>query len=69
MDFRDVPRVSSAPPICEGSPRILLVSPRAERHRQLTEILDGLKAGDRYVTRNSFILKADLGKGTAEHED
>ncbi len=36
---------------------------------ELTEILDGLKAGDRYVTRNSFILKADLGKGTAEHED
>ena len=35
---------------------------------ELTEILDGLKAGDRYVTRNSFILKADLGKGTAEHE-
>ena len=52
MDFRDVPRVSSAPPICEGSPRILLVSPRAERHRQLTEILDG-EGYETLATRDS----------------
>ena len=35
---------------------------------EATEILGGLKAGDRYVAGNSFILKAELGKGEAEHE-
>ena len=34
-----------------------------------TEILAGLEAGARYVVKNSFILKAELGKGEAEHED
>lgn len=32
-----------------------------------TEVLEGLAAGDRYVAVNSFILKAELGKGSAEH--
>ena len=32
------------------------------------EVLDGIAAGESYVTRNSFILKAELGKGEAEHE-
>ena len=32
-----------------------------------TEILSGIAAGERYVAANSFILKADLGKGEAEH--
>lgn len=35
---------------------------------QATEVLSGLKAGDPYVADNSFILKAELGKGEAEHE-
>lgn len=34
---------------------------------ELSEVLEGLKAGDRYVAANSFILKAELGKGSAEH--
>jgi cobalt-zinc-cadmium efflux system membrane fusion protein len=34
-----------------------------------TEVLAGLNPGDRYATQNSFILKAELGKGEAEHED
>lgn len=34
-----------------------------------SEVLEGIKAGDAYVTRNSYILKAELGKGEAEHED
>ena len=34
-----------------------------------TEVVSGLKAGERYASRNSFILKAELGKGEAEHED
>jgi membrane fusion protein, heavy metal efflux system len=33
------------------------------------EVLSGLEPGARYVARNSFILKAELGKGEAEHED
>ena len=35
---------------------------------RLIEILDGLKAGERYVSKNSFILKAELGKSEAGHE-
>lgn len=34
----------------------------------LTEVTHGVNPGDTYVTQNSFILKADLGKGGAEHE-
>lgn len=33
-----------------------------------SEIVKGLAAGEIYVARNSFILKAELGKGSAEHE-
>jgi cobalt-zinc-cadmium efflux system membrane fusion protein len=35
---------------------------------EVTEIVAGLVAGARYVARNSFILKAELGKGEAAHE-
>lgn len=34
-----------------------------------TEITSGLKPGERYVAENSFVMKAELGKGEAEHED
>lgn len=33
-----------------------------------TEITRGLAAGQRYVAKNSFIVKADIGKAGAEHE-
>lgn len=33
-----------------------------------TEIRHGLKAGQRYVADNSFVVKADIGKAGAEHE-
>lgn len=33
-----------------------------------TEIKSGLSAGQRYVARNSFVVKADIGKAGAEHE-
>lgn len=32
-----------------------------------SEVLEGLDAGERYAARNSFILKAEIGKGEAEH--
>lgn len=32
------------------------------------EVLEGLKAGEKYVADNSFILKAHAGKSEAEHE-
>ena len=31
------------------------------------EVLEGLKAGERYVASNSFVLKAHAGKSEAEH--
>lgn len=34
---------------------------------ETTEIVTGLAVGDLYVANNSFILKAELGKGEAEH--
>lgn len=33
-----------------------------------TEIREGLQAGETYVSQNSFIIKADIGKSGAEHE-
>ncbi len=35
---------------------------------EATEILAGLQPGDRHVAGNSFILKAELGKGEASHD-
>nr|WP_281721197.1 efflux RND transporter periplasmic adaptor subunit [Nitrosomonas nitrosa] len=34
-----------------------------------SEVTSGLAAGDTYAAANSFILKAELGKGAAAHED
>lgn len=34
-----------------------------------TEVKEGLKPGDIYVSENSFMIKADIGKAGAEHED
>lgn len=35
---------------------------------QTVEILSGLAAGDRYISSNAFLAKAELGKAAAEHE-
>jgi cobalt-zinc-cadmium efflux system membrane fusion protein len=32
------------------------------------EVLKGLQAGERYVTENSFLIKADIGKSGASHD-
>ena len=34
---------------------------------EFSEVLEGLAAGESYAAANSFILKAELGKGSAEH--
>jgi len=34
---------------------------------EVAEILSGIQPGESYATANSFILKAELGKGAAEH--
>lgn len=41
---------------------------QAPQQAQIVEVLDGLKAGERFVSKNSFILKAELGKSEAGHE-
>lgn len=33
-----------------------------------TEVLSGLEAGEKYVSKNSFVVKADIEKAGAEHE-
>ncbi|WP_176060371.1 efflux RND transporter periplasmic adaptor subunit [Paraburkholderia sp. BCC1876] len=38
------------------------------RDERVVEIVKGLKTGQQYVAANSFVLKAELGKGSAEHE-
>jgi cobalt-zinc-cadmium efflux system membrane fusion protein len=32
------------------------------------EVLSGVAAGERYAGKNSFVLKAELGKGEAGHD-
>lgn len=34
----------------------------------LVEVIAGVNAGDRYAAANSFVLKAELGKGEVKHE-
>ena len=34
----------------------------------LTEVLEGLQAGDRYVVDNSYLIKADIEKSGASHD-
>ncbi len=38
-----------------------------EADGKTTEVLEGLKPGQSYVAEGSFMLKAELGKATAEH--
>lgn len=45
--------------------RMLELGRRDARH---AEVLGGLKPGTRYVTANSFLVKADIGKSGASHD-
>jgi cobalt-zinc-cadmium efflux system membrane fusion protein len=35
---------------------------------QSVEVLNGLNAGEKYAAKNSFLIKADLGKSGASHD-
>ncbi|MCB1212950.1 MAG: efflux RND transporter periplasmic adaptor subunit [Chlamydiia bacterium] len=48
----------------EGIEKRLIQAGRSDAHH--TEIVAGLKADERYVTDNGFLLKAELGKGEVE---
>lgn len=39
-----------------------------ERDPENVEVLFGLAEGDTYAAKNSFVIKAELGKGAARHE-
>jgi cobalt-zinc-cadmium efflux system membrane fusion protein len=45
--------------------RPVLIGETDLRH---AEIREGLAAGERYVAENSFVVKAEMGKGEAEHD-
>lgn len=61
----------------EGKPNVFVQTPEGFEPRLVTtgranathvEITAGLQAGERYATTETFILKAELGKGSAEHD-
>ena len=39
-----------------------------ERDGEWAEVLFGLMPGDSYAAKNSFVIKAELAKGSASHE-
>lgn len=47
----------------EATPVIL-----GQRDDEWVEVVSGLDAGQRYVSNNSFFMKAELGKDGASHE-
>ncbi|WP_419421599.1 efflux RND transporter periplasmic adaptor subunit (plasmid) [Legionella sp. D16C41] len=48
----------------EATPVIL-----GQKDEQWVEVISGLDKGERYVSKNSFFMKAELGKDGASHED
>jgi cobalt-zinc-cadmium efflux system membrane fusion protein len=61
----------------DGTPVVFVQTPKGfvaqsieagRRDSRMVEIVSGLKAGQAYVAANSFVLKAELGKGSLEEE-
>jgi cobalt-zinc-cadmium efflux system membrane fusion protein len=48
------------------APRVVVVGSRGGGQ---AELLEGLKAGEEIAGEGAFVLKAELAKGEAEHED
>jgi cobalt-zinc-cadmium efflux system membrane fusion protein len=38
------------------------------RNRDWVEVLGGIESGTRYVTENSYLIKADIEKSGASHD-
>ncbi len=62
----------------EGKPSVFVQTPEGFALRSVTlgranpthvEITAGLQAGERYAATETFVLKAELTKGTAAHDD
>ncbi|MBP0595565.1 efflux RND transporter periplasmic adaptor subunit [Paraburkholderia sp. LEh10] len=61
----------------DGTPAVFVQSPKGfvaqsvktgRRDPRVVEIVSGLQAGQQYVAASSFVLKAELGKASAEEE-
>ncbi len=52
----------------EGENYVMRKIETGQSDREWTEILNGLEANEEYVATNSFVVKADIGKSSAEHE-
>jgi cobalt-zinc-cadmium efflux system membrane fusion protein len=61
----------------DGQPSVFVQTPQGFAPRPVTlgranetqvEITAGLQVGERYAATETFVLKADLGKGTASHD-
>ncbi|KWN74340.1 efflux RND transporter periplasmic adaptor subunit [Burkholderia stagnalis] len=61
-------QIDGVPSVFVRSPKGFVAQPveTGRRDGQVVEILAGLKPGQEYVTANSFVLKAELGKGSAD---
>ncbi|WP_374992553.1 efflux RND transporter periplasmic adaptor subunit [Paraburkholderia sp. SARCC-3016] len=76
-DARDVPVAVRADALLDidGAPSVFVLSPKGfvaqpvqtgRRDAQTIEIVAGLQPGQQYAAANAFVLKAELGKGSAE---
>ncbi len=64
-----VQTVENAPTVFVRTPHGFQAHPVSlgQRDENRVEIRDGLQAGQQIATAGSFILKSELGKGSAEH--
>ncbi|ANA35774.1 Hemolysin D [Ralstonia mannitolilytica] len=62
--------VNGKPAVFVAVPGGFVVQPvkTGRSNGKIVEIVSGLRAGSKYVSANSFVLKAELGKTSAEHE-